>query len=270
MKEVFPALLLLLLLGGCINNDQPMPTTSTIQETTTSTTESITTTIFTTTTEATTSLLSTTLGPECLSDEDCGLGGWCRQGICCPSYDSCGYKGECFLHDRMREDGMMCWNGLWRPRTTLSTTTTRTMTSTTFSSIPKRPDGDSCYFDSDCASGDCMAEVCCSKGQCGFDEKCYAAGQKRKDGRICQSDGSWKKPKGVSCNSEGECVTGYCEDNVCCDHDECGIVFGSTIAPDMVVGKCYNVGELNPEKDKVCFKEADGEVKWVRLAQPVV
>ena len=100
-----------------------------------------------------------------------------------------------------------------------------------------------------------MGEVCCSRGQCSYAKKCYNAGQTRVDGRICQSDGSWKKPWGESCYTDSDCVTWNCADNVCCNPNQCG---------DGSARICFNLGQYSLDQSKVCMQDIEGRVGWKR------
>lgn len=140
---------------------------------------------------------------------------------------------------------------LW-PDTTFEPAEESTLPSTT-TEVLKKTNGLSCSRNDECVSGYCINSVCCSVGQCSFRNACYGVGEARADGRVCQRDGSWKKPYGSVCYTGVECVTGYCKDGVCCSSAECGSAF---------VGRCYSLGQISFDQTEVCVRNDEGVGVW--------
>jgi len=122
--------------------------------------------------------------------------------------------------------------------TTLPEITTSISTDTTI--FTKKDNGLACLYGSDCVSDNCVADVCCNKGQCGFNGKCYNSNDKRLDGKVC-SGAVWKKVMGSRCTSNIECFTGYCIDGFCCNQGQCAFDIG-----------CYSKGQVRYDLTETC------------------
>ncbi len=86
--------------------------------------------------------------------------------------------------------------------------------------------GTACSVASDCGSGNCVDNVCCSTASCSAPQKCNANGL-----------GTCSKPLGAVCSVGGECGSTYCVDSVCCDKPCSGQCEACSVTP----GSCRPV-----------------------------
>jgi hypothetical protein len=92
--------------------------------------------------------------------------------------------------------------------------------------------GEPCATSPECASGNCVDEVCCSSSCGGLCEACNLPGNEGTcdyvpaftdpDGEcagdeVCDGAGSCSGGNGSPCGSPSECVSGNCIDDLCCD-----------------------------------------------------
>jgi hypothetical protein len=124
--------------------------------------------------------------------------------------------------------------------TTLPETTTTITTDTTINT--NLANGLACHSNSECLSNNCIADVCCNKGQCGFDGKCYNSSEKRRDGKVCSLE-VWKKVLGSRCVNDSECITNYCIDGFCCNKGQCAFGMGAA---------CYSRGQVRYDLTMTC------------------
>lgn len=111
-----------------------------------------------------------------------------------------------------------------------------------------------CTQDAECASNHCADGVCCNVTCNGLCQTCTLPGQIGVCGSIpsgtdpdsecagadvCDGAGACKKPIAAGCGNNGDCLSGHCEDGVCCDV-ACG---GDCKACNLSgsVGTCENV-----------------------------
>jgi hypothetical protein len=110
-----------------------------------------------------------------------------------------------------------------------------------------------CTMDTECSSQQCTDGVCCNVACDGVCQSCAIAGQlgvcgsvaigtpdaQCGSGELCNGAGLCKKENGETCAADGECLTGQCEDSVCCNA-ACG---GDCKRCDLPgnVGSCENV-----------------------------
>lgn len=101
----------------------------------------------------------------------------------------------------------------------------------------KRITGSSCTTGTECSSGFCVDDICCSTSSCGNCKACNVTGNKGTCWNLpanssdpdaspactgttaCDGSGTCKKLNGVACtNGDGtQCISGFCVDNVCCN-----------------------------------------------------
>lgn len=133
-------------------------------------------------------------GVPCNGDEQCATGN-CVDGYCCTT-------PTCPVDQRCDIPGMegMC-------RSTL-------------------PIGQPCTQDGQCTSGNCVDNICCSVSECGPGESCAVPGREG----ICSALPTatptptrtpTPKPQGFPCGADGECVSGNCVDDTCCNVPFC-------------------------------------------------
>lgn len=91
--------------------------------------------------------------------------------------------------------------------------------------------GGTCMIDGDCLSGVCEDNVCCDQP---CDGACYRCDLPATTGtctavdldqqvtgctgtKACDGNGNCKTLQGLTCGGNSECLSGFCEDSVCCD-----------------------------------------------------
>ncbi|MBK8254115.1 MAG: hypothetical protein IPK82_15795 [Polyangiaceae bacterium] len=109
--------------------------------------------------------------------------------------------------------------------------------------------GTVCAGDVDCASGQCSDGVCCNVDCGGACVTCAPAGfcsplpvnttDTCMGGEKCDGLGACKKPNGLTCANDDECINGQCEDGVCCNSDCPGDCKVCNQAGS--VGSCVNI-----------------------------
>ena len=117
------------------------------------------------------------------------------------------------------------------------------------------PNGTTCFFNSDCASGFCVEGLCCdtlcdglcaacdlpgTAGTCSFvpsgqDPDGECAGGKPN----CSGMGTCGLPSGAVCGSNTVCASGFCVDGVCCNVACAGTCTACNVAGN--IGTCTNV-----------------------------
>ena len=108
------------------------------------------------------------MGKSCSENKDCA-NGYCNKGYCCQE-TQCVYKGECINLEASTVDGIyICKSG----------------------GILLKRLKQSCGEDGDCESEHCANGLCCKKGECGYNGRCYASGDTSEPG-LCSS-GVWKE-----------------------------------------------------------------------------
>jgi hypothetical protein len=165
---------------------------------------------------------------ECLSatSDTCGL--YVCDGDAC--HASCTTNAQCLA-------GAFCQGGLCKPTNAF---------------------GDPCTMDVECTSQKCVDGVCCNVACDGVCQSCALPGQLGicgsvptgtpdagcSSGELCNGAGVCKKETGESCGTDSECLTGDCEDGICCNA-ACG---GDCKRCDLPgnVGSCENVPSGQP------------------------
>lgn len=165
----------------------------------------------------------------------------CQNGICAaPVTDSCGTyicNGTvCHvgcMSNAQCAPGASCQGGLCKPQIGLGT---------------------ACVNAGDCVSGFCVDGVCCNAACDTLCRSCVIVGQLGICGSIaagtdpdaecagtevCDGAGGCKKANGAACGGDAECLTGQCEDGVCCNADCAGDCKKCDITGS--VGTCTNV-----------------------------
>jgi hypothetical protein len=120
--------------------------------------------------------------------------------------------------------------------------------------VPQIGLGNLCSTPANCASGFCVDGVCCNAACNGTCQTCELPGQvgvcsnvayntdpdnECAGNQVCNGAGVCKKPTADPCVSNNECVTGQCEDGVCCNQDcpgDCAVCNQSG-----AVGTCTSV-----------------------------
>ena len=141
--------------------------------------------------------------------------------------------------------------------------------------------GAACLSGPDCVSGFCVDDVCCD-GLCdGTCQACDEASSKGQcagvtnaadpdtcdQGSICDGTGACKHLDGQACDGDGDCFSGSCVDDVCCD-SSCG---GTCFACDQpgAVGECTAVEDATDPDTCADDSTCDGSGHCKRLvAQP--
>jgi|GEM_PF-3507991 len=129
-------------------------------------------------------------GGACKLKSDCASGN-CRRGRCCMNGKNC------------------CW-----PTEKKTCPTGQYCSSERFACVPTLENGNTCTSNSECESGRCGKNICCTKGkncctddtQCGVNEFCEAW-----DAYACIA----QKENGKKCGQPRECKSGYCEKEKC-------------------------------------------------------
>lgn len=114
--------------------------------------------------------------------------------------------------------------------------------------------GNPCLEDADCTSGHCLDGVCCNTGCDGLCQKCDLQGSVGVCGNVpsgtdpddecagtqtCSGAGGCTKLAGDTCAGDAECVTGQCEDGICCSTDCAGACRRCDLAGNL--GTCTDV-----------------------------
>lgn len=91
--------------------------------------------------------------------------------------------------------------------------------------------GGDCTQNTDCPTGYCTDGVCCERETCGTCEACNVIGSSGicsklrnvvdsdtcTSGKACDASGVCKPVNGQACKAGGDCASGFCVDEVCCD-----------------------------------------------------
>ena len=116
------------------------------------------------------------------------------------------------------------------------------------------PEGASCSIGSDCQNGNCVDAVCCNTACAGLCQACNVAGSVGTCANVpagtdpanecagaanCNGAGGCAAPNGTSCTFGGQCQSGNCVDNVCCNTTCAGLCQACNVAG--FIGTCANV-----------------------------
>ena len=162
-------------------------------------------------------------GRGCDSATQC-LSGYCRDGLCCNA--AC--TGHCLACN------LPSGKGVCTP--VLGAEDADTCSDTRAcddAGLCKLKDGRACQSGADCLTGYCRDNVCCHEPCAGTCRACNLPGQagdclfvvNEEDGdscsgnRACDAGGSCKLLLAQGCSSGDECLSGACQDSVCCDSD---------------------------------------------------
>ncbi len=121
--------------------------------------------------------------------------------------------------------------------------------------VAKKPAGNACLTNNQCALGNCVDGVCCNTGCNGLCQACnlpgalgacspIAAGQDPIDecagaASLCDGAGACKKANGQTCAAAGECALGLCVDGYCCNSACSGTCIACNVAGTL--GTCSPV-----------------------------
>ncbi len=174
------------------------------------------------------------LGARCRAGAECETG-YCADGLCCVEAceDSCrscaepGLPGLC-VDVRLAVDADTCTgrfgcDSVGRCRLVL---------------------GQACVADEDCIAGYCVNGVCCQQRCEGLCVQCDRPGSRgscvpRTAGTdpegcrgtaACDGAGRCRLVAGAACDADGECMSGFCADGICCDRP-CAALCRSCVEP---------------------------------------
>jgi hypothetical protein len=184
------------------------------------------------------------LGKPCGQASDCGSG-FCKDGVCCNTAcdglcQTCndpGSKGICIAIPSGADPDNECagtdaCNGL---------------------GACAKQQAAMCSLDADCLSGLCQDGVCCNADCAGACNRCDLPGMVGQCGYVpsgmsvsgctgskaCDGNGGCKTTNGQSCGSDGECLSTFCQDGVCCNNACSGVCAVCNLGG--TVGTCTNV-----------------------------
>ena len=202
-------------------------------------------------------------GGQCKFDngQPCGIGGdclsgQCADGVCCNT--ACG--GTCQACTAAKTGGV---NGTCANVTAASDPDTECVGVTNCNgsgACTKLPNGSACTTNGaagECMSGNCVDGVCCNSG-CGAScNACNVAGSvgtctpipsgtdpgNECNGNggndVCNGAGQCKEINGTGCVMGTECLSGFCQDGVCCNNTCTGTCQSCNLAG--TVGMCTNI-----------------------------
>ncbi len=170
-------------------------------------------------------------GSECLDEPDCSSGfcvdntccreactvGFCGfpDGVCRPPLDlgePCQVDGECASDICDEFDGICC-DDRCDPETQRCSADGECEPQPEPGELPL---GEFCIDDIECESRNCVNEICCSEAECGEGELCLPP-----NGNCAPEPTPTATPvpreNGEDCDSDSLCISGICEDFVCCE-----------------------------------------------------
>jgi hypothetical protein len=224
----------------------------------------------------------------CSADGDCGLGKYCKAGVCTTQIvtgQACSAANECASGACV--DGRCCGSAscgtcqacnVVGSLGTCTNVPTMTPDDTCVGATKlcdgngacKTTTGGACAMGSDCFSTNCADGVCCNQACSGTCVACNVAGsvgtctnvpsgQQDANGMMactgnnsCDGMGGCKKNNGQGCSAGTDCVSGICADGVCCDTACTGTCLACNLAGK--VGTCSNIpaGTQDPNAMTPC------------------
>lgn len=188
------------------------------------------------------------IGAACANQGQCAMNTYCVDGVCCNSTctDTC---RRCDLAGNV---------GICSPIANGQDPDTECSGADACDGAGNcaHPINTACNANPDCLSGNCEDSLCCDAACPGPCQRCDIAGKAGtcsnvdantpvtgcNGGKVCDGSGGCKSVNGQGCATNGDCLTGFCQDGYCCN-SACSGACARCDLPG-TIGTCTNVPAL--------------------------